>query len=124
MLITHAEGHPCLVSIGLGCHRGATMAHGQGAQGLARLIPALGAALLERLNVVAGVALVENAYDQTARVTALRPEEFLPREATLLEEARRSMPKILAHGIDLLIVDEMGKNISGTGMDTQDQFVR
>jgi hypothetical protein len=115
---THESGVVKMLTIGLGCHRGATMAHAQGAQGLARLIPALGAALLERLPVLAGVALVENAYDQTARVTALRPEEFLPREAQLLEEARVNMPRILAHRIDLLIVDEMGKNISGTGMDT------
>ena len=114
----HESGVVKMMTIGLGCHRGATMAHAQGADGLARLIPALGKALLERLNVVAGVALVENAYDQTARVCALRSEEFATREPELLAEARINMPRILAHGIDLLIVDEMGKDISGTGMDT------
>ncbi len=115
---SHESGIVKMLTIGLGCHRGATMAHAQGAQGLARLIPALGEALLGRLNVIAGIALVENAYDRTASVTALRPEEFLPKEPHLLAEARVNMPQILARNIDLLIVDEMGKNISGTGMDT------
>ncbi|HJP29984.1 MAG: lactate racemase domain-containing protein [Candidatus Latescibacteria bacterium] len=115
---SHESGVVKMLTIGLGCHRGATMAHAQGAQGLTRLIPALGEALLARLHVIAGIALVENAYDRTASVTALRPEEFLSGEPRLLAEARANMPRILAHGIDLLIVDEMGKNISGTGMDT------
>ncbi|MDA0334406.1 MAG: lactate racemase domain-containing protein [bacterium] len=115
---SHESGVVKMLTIGLGCHRGATMAHAQGAQGLARLIPALGEALLGRLNVIAGIALVENAYDRTASVTALRPEEFLPKEPHLLAAARVNMPRILARSIDLLIVDEMGKNISGTGMDT------
>jgi hypothetical protein len=115
---SHESGVVKMLTIGLGCHRGATMAHAQGAQGLARLIPALGEALLARLNVVGGIALVENAYDRTASVTALRPEEILSKEPQLLAEARVNMPRILAHNIDLLIVDEMGKNISGTGMDT------
>lgn len=115
---SHESGVVKMLTIGLGSHRGATMAHAQGAQGLARLIPALGKALLERLPVVAGIALVENAYDRTACVTALRPEEFLTGEPQLLALARTNMPSILARNIDLLIVDEMGKNISGTGMDT------
>jgi len=115
---SHESGIVKMLTIGLGSHRGATMAHAQGAQGLARLIPALGEALLTRLNVVAGVALVENAYERTASITALRPEEFIAKEPLLLAEARLNMPRILARNIDLLVVDEMGKNISGTGMDT------
>ena len=115
---SHESGVVKMLTIGLGCHRGAMMAHAQGAQGLARLIPALGEALLAKLNVVAGIALVETAYDETASVTALRPEEFLSGEPQLLAQARTNMPRILARNIDLLIVDEMGKDISGTGMDT------
>ena len=115
---SHESGVVKMLTIGLGCHRGAMMAHAQGAQGLARLIPALGEALLAKLNVVAGIALVETAYDETASVTALRPEEFLSGEPQLLAQACTNMPRILARNIDLLIVDEMGKDISGTGMDT------
>ena len=114
----HESGVVKMMTIGLGCHRGATMAHAQGADGLSRLIPALGKAILEHLPVLAGVAIVENAYDETMVVEALQPEEFSTREPHLLEQARVSMPRILAQGIDLLIVDEMGKEISGTGMDT------
>ena len=115
---SHESGVVKMLTIGLGCHRGAMMAHAQGSQGLARLIPALGEALLAKLNVVAGIALVETAYDETASVTALRPEEFLSEEPPLLAQARANMQRILARNIDLLIVDEMGKDISGTGMDT------
>ena len=114
----HESGVVKMMTIGLGCHRGATMAHAQGADGLARLIPALGKAILEHLPVLAGIAIVENAYDETMRIEALRPEQFATDEPKLLAQARESMPRILTQGIDLLIVDEMGKEISGTGMDT------
>jgi hypothetical protein len=114
----HESGVVKMMTIGLGCHRGASMAHAQGADGLSRLIPALGKAILEHLPVIAGVAIVENAYDETMIIEAWRPEEFAGREPKLLHVARQSMPRIFAQGIDLLIVDEMGKEISGTGMDT------
>ncbi len=114
----HESGVVKMMTIGLGCHRGASMAHAQGAEGLSRLIPALGKAILEHLPVLAGIAIVENAYDETMVVEALLPDQFASREPKLLELARASMPRIFAQGIDLLIVDEMGKEISGTGMDT------
>ena len=107
-----------MITIGLGCHRGATFAHAQGAQGLARLVPAVGTAVIERLPVLMGVAIIENAYEQTARLVALKGDQIEAREPALLEEARASMPRLVVKGIDLLIVDEMGKDISGTGMDT------
>lgn len=107
-----------MMTIGLGSHKGATIAHSRGAQGLARLIPAWGAVILEKAPILLGVAILENAYDQTARIVALRPEEFESREPALLEEARRAMPRLLVHDIDLLIVEQIGKDISGTGMDT------
>ncbi|MFH1568737.1 MAG: lactate racemase domain-containing protein [Gemmatimonadota bacterium] len=107
-----------MMTIGLGSHRGATYAHAQGAQGLARIIPAVGRAVIERLPVLLGLAIIETAYEQTGRIVALRAQEIEPREPELLEEARAAMPRLLVDGIDLLIVDEMGKDISGTGMDT------
>lgn len=107
-----------MMTIGLGSHKGATIAHSQGADGLARLIPAWGAEILAKAPIRMGLALVENAYEETLRAEALRPEQFESREPHLLEEARAAMPRIMVQGIDLLIVEEMGKNISGTGMDT------
>jgi len=107
-----------MMTIGLGSHKGATIAHSQGAEGLARLIPAWGSEILAKAPILLGLAILENAYEQTARVEALRPEKFISREPHLLEEARVAMPRIMVQGIDLLIIEELGKNISGTGMDT------
>jgi hypothetical protein len=64
------------------------------------------------------VGIVENAYDETARIEAVRPEEFGIRERVLLRQAREWMPRLPFDKVDLLIVDEIGKNISGSGMDT------
>jgi hypothetical protein len=61
---------------------------------------------------------VENAYDQTARIEAVRPEEFEPREEALLVLAKRWLARLPFPQADLLIVDEIGKDISGSGMDT------
>ena len=107
-----------MMTIGLGSRRGATIAHSRGAHGLATLIPAWGKVILQKAPILGGVAIVENAYEQTARIAALRPEQFESEEPRLLQEARENMPRLLVQGIDLLIVEEMGKNISGTGMDT------
>ena len=107
-----------MLTIGLGSHKGATLAHSQGAQGLARLIPAWGEVILNKAPVLLGVALVEDPYEHTALVEVLRPEQFALREPQLLVLARENMPRILVQGIDVLIVEEMGKDISGTGMDT------
>lgn len=107
-----------MMTIGLGSHRGATLVHTRGAESLSRLVPAIGKAVLARTNVLMGLAIVENAYEQTSRIAALRPEQIEAREPELLAEARAAMPCLKVRGIDLLIVDEMGKDISGTGMDT------
>jgi len=115
---TFESGLMKMMTIGLGSHKGATMAHAQGAQGLARLIPAWGKVILHKAPIAMGLAIIENAYDQTARIVALRPEEFERQEPRLLEEAKAAMPRILVQGIDLLIVDQIGKDISGTCMDT------
>jgi len=107
-----------MMTIGLGSHRGATIAHSKGAQGLANVIPAWGKAILEKAPILMGLAIIENAYDETSQLVALKPGEFFSGEPKLLEEARQAMPRILVQGIDLLIVEEVGKDISGTGMDT------
>ena len=107
-----------MLTIGLGCHRGATLAHSQGAQGLTRMVPGVAKAMLKKAPVLMGVAIVENPYEQTARIAAVPVAQLESREPELLLEAREQMPRLMVRGIDLLIVDEMGKDISGTGMDT------
>ena len=107
-----------MMTIGLGSHRGATIAHSRGAHGLATLIPAWGKSILAKVPILIGVGLIENAYEETGRVVALTREDIPKREPALLEEAREAMPRLLVQDIDLLIIEEIGKDISGTGMDT------
>ena len=107
-----------ILTIGLGCHRGATLAHSQGAQGLTRMVPAIARAMMKKTQVAMGVAIIENAYEKTARIACMPADQIEQREPELLAQAREAMPRLMVQGIDLLIVDEMGKDISGTGMDT------
>jgi hypothetical protein len=73
--------------------------------------------VLRRRHILAGLAVVENAYDQTARIEAVRPEQFEAREKELLVLARRLMPRLPFDRVDVLLVDRIGKDISGTGLD-------
>lgn len=106
-----------MMTIGLGSHRGATLAHSMGAAGLPRMIPAWGRIILQEAPIALGVAILENAYEQTEKVVAVDPDELTAIEPELLDEARKLMPRIPVERIDVLIVDRIGKNISGTGMD-------
>lgn len=74
--------------------------------------------LLERLPVLFGLAIIENAKGEVAELETVLPKKFLEREPELLEKATKLMAKLPFDQTDLLIVDEMGKDISGTGMDT------
>jgi len=74
--------------------------------------------VLQRCHILAGVAILENARDETALIAAVHPAEFLTREKELLKLAQDWLPRLPFHTADLLIVDRIGKNISGSGMDT------
>jgi len=74
--------------------------------------------VIAKCRVVAGLAIVENAYDRTARIEAVRPEEFEPREKELLVLAKRLMARLPFDRADVLLIDRIGKNISGVGCDT------
>lgn len=108
-----------MMAIGFGNHRGALNTHQYAVKYSYReAIPGIGQAILQRLPVLFGLAVIENAYDQTARVAAVPPERFLTEEPQLLQEARLLMARLPVDFLHLLIVDEMGKDISGSGMDT------
>src|SRR5256885_1299046 len=77
-----------------------------------------GQAILERGRIAFGLALVENGYDETALVEAVPAAAFAERDQALLVLAKRWLPRLPVQRPDLLIVDEMGKNVSGSGMDT------
>jgi hypothetical protein len=108
-----------MMLIGLGKHEGAKIYHraindfsfGQIVRSVAREV-------LSKCSIAAGVAIVENGYDETAKILAVAPDEFEEREKELLVQARNWMPKLPFKSADILIIDEIGKNISGSGMDT------
>lgn len=106
-----------MMVIGLGKHHGATMFHSLGFARFANIIPKAAAKQLTELPVVFALGLVENAYDGLAVIEAIPPEKMVAREKELLVKAKDVMGKLLMSSIDILIVDEIGKNISGQGMD-------
>ena len=103
----HESGLMKMLTIGLGCHRGATLAHSQGAQGLTRMVPAIARAMMKKTQVAMGVAIIENAYEKTARIACMPADQIEQREPELLAQAREAMPRLMVQGIDLLIVDEI-----------------
>jgi hypothetical protein len=106
-----------MLSIGLGKHEGCSLFHREGYQRLAALIPAAAAAVLALGKIAFAMAVVEDAHDRTAHLEAVAAEQVLEREPELLALARRLMPRLLLPRIDVLVVEEFGKDISGVGMD-------
>ena len=104
--------------IGLGNHRQAAEIHHHGIRGLKELIVPTAREVLKTGKILLGVALVENAYDETALVRVLRPENFLEEERKLLKLAKENMPSLPVDGLDVLVIDRFGKDISGAGLDT------
>ncbi|MEF3303917.1 DUF362 domain-containing protein [Paenibacillus sp. GYB003] len=106
-----------MIAIGLGKQKGAEACHQLGFKYMAENVPAMANLMLNKLPIRFGVALVENAYDETCRVEVLPAAEIEAREEQLLIEAKSHLPKILFDQIDVLVIDYIGKNISGDGMD-------
>lgn len=108
-----------MCAIGLGKRQGADAIHRFGADGLGHIMPEVGRRLVQAGNVVGGVAIIENERGRTASIEHV-PADGIGRaqEQALLERARRIAPRLALDNVDVLIVDEMGKDISGTGMDT------
>jgi hypothetical protein len=107
-----------MLVIGLGKHQGAILAHRASVDvGLPRAIPEVARFSLSKLPILFGVGTLENVRHQTAKVEATLPEALEATEARLLQEAWALFGRIPFEFLHLLIVDEMGKEISGTGMD-------
>jgi hypothetical protein len=108
-----------MMLIGLGKHAGAKIYH-RAIQDYSfpQIIRSVAGEVLKRCKIVAGVGIVENGYDETARIEAVAPHEFEEREKRMLQLARKWMPKLPFERVDVLIVDQIGKNISGAGLDT------
>jgi hypothetical protein len=103
-----------MMAVGLGKPKGAATLH---AWNVADAIPNAARVVLEHMPVIAGIGIVENGRHQPARIEVLPAASIEEREPLLLEEAWRHMPTIPFDGLDLLVLQEIGKDISGTGMD-------
>ncbi|MGG3449049.1 lactate racemase domain-containing protein [Domibacillus aminovorans] len=106
-----------MISIGLGKQKGAEACHQLGFKHMAVHVPAMAKMIMEHLPVLFGVATVENAFDKVAVVEVLAAEEIEEKEVGLQVKAKELLPKLFFEQLDVLVIDQIGKNISGDGMD-------
>ena len=106
-----------MITIGLGKQRGAESCHAMGFGQMGQNVRDMAAFTLAKLPVLFGIASVENAYDRVCHLELVPGDQILTREPGLLTMARDRMPRILFNPLDVLMVDRMGKEFSGTGMD-------
>jgi hypothetical protein len=114
----HESGLVKMLVIGMGKEDGARVAHSRGTLGLTAALPVMANLLFQKLNILGGVSLIEDANHHLARVELSRPERIIDDEPRLLELARCWMPNLPVEELDLLVIELMGKEISGTGIDT------
>jgi hypothetical protein len=107
-----------MMAIGMGKLKGAELYHKAAVQyTFFKIITDAARMVLAKTPVICAVGIIENAYGQTAKIKALKPAEIENREKDLLQRSKKKMAKLPFNEIDLLIIDEMGKDISGVGID-------
>ncbi|MDR4887448.1 lactate racemase domain-containing protein [Fredinandcohnia sp. QZ13] len=106
-----------MITIGLGKQKGAEAAHAFSFKYMAEHVVEMAKIAIERTPIIFGLGSLENAYDRPAKIVAIPAEDLIHREPQLLIEAKSLMPRIMFDPIDVLVVDELGKDISGDGMD-------
>jgi hypothetical protein len=107
-----------MLCVGLGKHAGALTYHREALRcGFLPLLEAMADGLRERTNFRGAVGVVENAYDETCRIAAVPARQLFEIEAALLEEAKAHLPRLPFTHLDLLVIRQIGKEISGAGMD-------
>lgn len=114
---TYESGLIKMMAIGLGKREGADSLHKEGFGKMGERLPVFAKAVFHHSRVVFGVAVIENEADQTCRIEVVPPEEIFDREPDLLNYARTRLPRIILPETDVLVVREVGKNFSGSGMD-------
>ncbi|MFW5872564.1 MAG: lactate racemase domain-containing protein [bacterium] len=107
-----------ILVIGLGKRDGAESIHSLGVYGLKKIIPQAARLIIENAPVVQGIGILENGYDKTMEIKFCPPEKIIKTDSQLLKKCREVFPSLPYENIDVCIVQEMGKNISGTGLDT------
>lgn len=113
----HESGLMKMMTIGLGKQFGASLCHQAGFKNMGRLVPMFANVILDRCNILFGLAIVENAYSRTCILEAALARDIPGTDARLLVKARSLMPRILFDDIAVLVIDEIGKNFSGDGQD-------
>ncbi len=109
-----------MMVVGLGKHRGAVLAHSWAVRfGYERTLISAGNHIIKKAPITLGIGIVENGLGQAARIEAVTPENFVEEEVKLLAFARKTCPHLPFDRLDILVVDEGGKEISGTCMDTK-----
>ena len=107
-----------MMAIGMGKQKGAELYHKAAIQyGFAKIIVEAGREVIKKAPILCGLGIIENGYGATAKIMAMQPKEIESEEKKLLLQAKRLMAKLPFNEIDLLIVDQMGKDISGVGID-------
>jgi len=107
-----------MASIGMGKHKQALALHTYGIHGIRDMMPEVGKVAMANSKTLYGIGIVENAHEETAIIQMMDPAHIEEEEKILLKKAFELMPSLPMNELDLLIVDEIGKNYSGTGMDT------
>lgn len=106
-----------MITIGLGKQKGAAAAHAYSFKYMAKHVPEMARIVMQNVPIIFGLATIENAYDRPAAIVAVPAEKLEETEPALLVKAKSLMPRLLFDPIDVLVVDEIGKDISGDGMD-------
>ncbi len=106
-----------MVAIGIAKHKGCSYFHMQGFDSFAERVPLVAKTFIEKMNVLFGIGVVQNAYDVISDIEAFEPENILEGDHKLLEIARKKLPQFMYKDLDVLIIDRIGKNISGAGAD-------
>ncbi|KPK85574.1 MAG: hypothetical protein AMS27_06890 [Bacteroides sp. SM23_62_1] len=114
---TYESGLVKMAVIGLGNHQQAEFIHGKGVEGLEELVPRKARKIFDSGKILGGIAIIEDACDQTMDIRALLSNEIMDTEPRLLKLAREHTPGLPLDVLDVLFIDRMGKDISGVGMD-------
>lgn len=107
-----------MITIGLGKQKGADICHELGFGEMAVNIPAMAKVSLAKGNILCGVGVLENPFHETCRIEVMSTDEIASLEPVLQQEAKDRCPRIHFDKLDTVIIDEIGKDISGTGFDT------
>ena len=114
----YVESGMCkIIAIGIAKHFGCSWFHRQGFDTFGERIPMVAAEFLKNMNVIMGVGVVQNAFDEISEIKAYPKDKIIEGDHELLQIAKRRLPRMKFDNIDVLIIDQIGKNISGEGAD-------